>query len=844
VAVNSLPGKSASTDGGSIGAVEHARRPSPEPELAESYEEWCRRFAVKRLEVLYYLGLVANPVFIGADLLLHRDHLASLLTIRAVLEAGLLLGFLILKRQVSLVTPNALLVLWVLVGNLCIVQMTAVLGGFTAQYYNGLNLVFLAAAVIVPVSWPSHFVAQLITVLAYYGVNFFLSTIPADINAAIENSFFLIWTCVALFFSVYLYERLQHAEFQARQSERRISRELEVSNRKLLELDQLKSEFFANISHELRTPLTLSLGAYKTLLKLPHAAECEAIIQSGFRNTARLLFLINELLDLAKFDSGRAQLQKRCIDLSALVHSVAANFESSETRRVHLRGVSQPLPAELDPRQMRKVLYNLLSNSFKFSDPEKGQIWIRVSANEEHIELEVEDNGIGIPRGQLELIFDRFTQVEGSTTRRYEGSGIGLALVKEIVTLHGGRILVESEVGRGSVFTITLPRGRAIPADLVPLEEDETILALASAAGEPGPAQTASSMSAVGADGPLLLVADDNADMRSYLARMLAGQYRVVLARDGAEALEQARALRPDLIVTDLMMPRMNGIDLLQAVRRDNALRLTPVIFLTARAGSEARVESLEAGADDYVAKPFDEHELLARVHNLIRARAQERELAALQKDKMTRLMPQHLADMILSGNRDDLLKGHRAEITVVFIDLRGFTAFAEIADPEDLMTVLRQYQGEMGRLIFTYNGILERFSGDAMMIFFNDPVPVPNHAEQAARLAIAMRDRVEGLRMQWSQRGIDLGAGIGITTGYATLGLIGFAERQDYAAIGTVTNLAARLCSAAQHGQILVSGRFLELVQHLARTEPVGQLALKGFHQPVPAFNLISLRN
>jgi len=336
-----------------------------------------------------------------------------------------------------------------------------------------------------------------------------------------------------------------------------------------------------------------------------------------------------------------------------------------------------------------------------------------------------------------------------------------------------------------------------------------------------------------------LLVADDNADMRRYLERVLSRQYRIVLAKDGAEALEQARTLHPDLILTDVMMPRMGGPDLLKAVREDRALCSTPVIFITARAGTEARIESLDAGADDYLAKPFDENELLARVDNLIRARTQQRELAKLQKEKMARFLPLHLADMIISEDREDFLRGHRAEITVVFVDLRGFTAFSETADPEDLMTVLRQYQAEIGPLISEYNGTLERFAGDAMMIFFNDPLPVPNHAEQAARMAIAIRQRVAALQARWRKRGFDLGIGIGIATGYATLGVIGFEERKDYAAIGPVTNLAARLCQEAKDGQILASGRFLELVETLARTEPLGDLSLKGFRQLVPAHNI-----
>jgi adenylate cyclase len=748
-----------------------------------------------------------------------------------------------LKRRVALFSPNLLLALWILIGNLCIAQMTVVLGGFTAQYYSGLNLVFLAAAVIVPISWPTHLVAQLVTLLYYYGANFLHAQTPAGLNAAIENSFFLVWTCVAVLFSVNLYERLQRAEFQARVSERRISRQLEASNQKLRELDRLKSEFFANISHELRTPLTLSLGAFKTLQHSSPSAECVQVIQTGLRNTSRLLFLINELLDLAKFDSGRAELRKRCVDLATLVRGVAANFESSQKSRIHLKGASQPLAAEVDPRQIKKVLYNLFSNAFKFSDPDEGQLWVRLDVKGNCVELALEDNGIGIPEDQLERIFDRFTQVEGSATRRYEGSGIGLALVKEIVTLHGGTIAVESGVGHGSTFTITLPRGRASPEEMVGIEDEETVLVPAFPVCEPEQALAASPSSPSSGELPLVLVADDNADMRGYLEQVLRRRFRVALAKEGAEALEQAKTLRPDLLLTDVMMPRMSGDDLLKAVRGDQQLRSTPVIFLTARAGTEAQVESLEAGADDYVAKPFDENELLARVGNLIRERAQERELRTLQKEKIARFLPPHLAEMIIAGDRDDFLKGHRAEITVLFIDLRGFTPFAESAEPEVPMTVLREYQTAMGSLISDYGGTLERFAGDSMMVFFNDPIPMPHHAEQAVRMAVAMRHQSEELRGHWMKRGIELGAGIGIATGHASLGVIGFEGRKDYAAIGPVTNLAARLCGEAQHGQILISGRLLQLVDPLVLTEQAGNLTLKGFHRPVLAYNVTGLR-
>jgi len=809
-------------------------------EAAEAYDEWRRSFIRERVYVLYYLGFIANPAFIALDYLQHREYLNPLFIIRVVLQLGLLCGFLLFKFGPKIIPPNWFVILWVVVANLCVTQMTVILGGFSSQYYNGLNLVYLTAAVIVPVSWPSHLTAQLVTLSSYYVSNSL--GLQPDFNAAIENSFFLIWTCVALLFSVGLYERLQRAEFYARVSERRALQELEVSNQKLLELDRLKSEFFANISHEIRTPLTLTLGAFQTLAQSKLSEDAGDLVKGGIRNASRLLFLINELLDLAKFDSGRATLRKLCMDFAALVRGVVTNFDSSPTRRIHLKGLTEPVALEGDSRQLKKVLYNLLSNAFKFSDPQEGRVWIRLIAKDQSIELEIEDNGVGIPRDQLTRIFDRFTQVEGGATRRYEGSGIGLALVKEIVSLHGGTIAAESDLGRGSIFTITLPRGNVTQDQVFSIldEEDEQVLLPIQPEGTQEIETLDHSMSKMNA--PLVLVVDDNADMRRYVERILRREYRIVLAKDGAEAFEQAQELRPELIVTDVMMPKMSGHDLLKAVRADKGLQSIPVIFLTARAGTEARVESLEAGADDYLSKPFDELELLARVGNLIRARAQERELIRLQKEKIGRFLPRNLAEMILSGEHEEFLKGHRREITVVFIDLRGFTAFVEKADPEEVMTILREYQTVMGHLVAEHGGTLERFVGDAVMVYFNDPLPCPNHAQEAVKMAIAMRQAINSLGEAWKKRSIQLGAGIGIATGYATIGAVGFKDRLDYAAIGPVTNLAARLCSEAQHGQILVSDRVLPLVKELIKAEPIGELALKGIQRPVAVSQVVGM--
>ncbi|HJU05022.1 MAG TPA: ATP-binding protein [Nitrospiraceae bacterium] len=633
---------------------------SGKPDRLDTYEEWRDRFAVQRLTVLYIVGLIANPVFGILDLLIHHESLSSLFIVRTILESGLLIGFLGLRLQIARFRPTALLAFWILFANVCVVHMTVLLGGFSSQYYNGLNLVMLAAAVIVPVSWRGHLAAQLGTLLYYYSANLAAGPGVANVSDVIQNSFFLVWTCVALIIAVVLYERLQRAEFQAR-------RKLESSNHKLLELDRLKSEFFANISHELRTPLTLSMGAYQGLLASPVPADYRDIAAMGLRNTARLVSLIDELLDLAKLDSGHATPKKRSIDLAALVRDVASNFESSARPRIHGSGLDAACPIEADPRQLKKVLYNLLSNAVKFSDPASGHVRLRLRKDDKMVEFEVQDNGIGIPADQVDRIFDRFTQVEQSPTRRFGGAGIGLALVKEIVLAHAGSVMVASELGRGSTFRVALPIGQVDLQAVTPHDDGDSSL---MPVFDDHRFHDERQMNETSGDGtkPTVVVADDNPDMRAYLHRLLNGPYHVVLARDGIEALEHARCVRPEVILTDVMMPAMSGYDLLKAVRLDQALHAVPVIFLTAKAGADARVESFAAGADDYLSKPFHEDELLARVNNQVRIHRQEQQLE-------TRTAELEHLNQELAGLNDKLKEANERKsefVSIVSHDLRS----------------------------------------------------------------------------------------------------------------------------------------------------------------------------
>ena len=695
----------------------------------DSYAAWRDRFARERLRTLYYLGLVANPVFFISDLLFYRAHLSVLLMLRVILEAGFLLVFVQHVYRPSRVNPKIPLILWIVIGNLCIAHMTVFLGGFTSPYYNGLNLVFLAAAVIVPISWRAHLTAQAITLAYYYGINLLHPLGPTAQDAAVQNSFFLIWTCVACLFSVTLYEELQTAEFHSRERERCAREELEVSHRKLIELDRLKDQFFANISHELRTPLTVSFGAFKTLLKQPLSPDSYGVVQSGLRNTARLLYLINELLELARFESGRSDMRKVCVDLVALVKNVAANFESSGRRRIFIEGAEDAIPLEVDVRKMMKVIYNLLANAFKFSDSDQAEVRIRLRSENTHVAIAIEDNGIGIPEDHLERIFERFTQVEGDAMRRFEGSGIGLALVKEIVTLHQGHITVQSVQGKGSVFTVTLPRG--LSRDMVPIEDDEAFVLPSvgldeRAAGSAILDQGAAESQETKADRPLVLVVDDNPDMRSYLSRLLADDYRVMTASNGIEGLAYAQEHGPALVVTDIMMPVMTGYDLLRAMRQHEALAKVPVILLTARAGTDAPVESLEAGADDYVSKPFHEEELLARISNQLRIHRQERELEVRAKeleDLYAKLESANVELRDLNVRKSEFVSIVSHDLRTPLAAINGFVEnlLCELGGP--LSPKQRQYleriQVNIGRLVRMINDLLDLAKIEAGTIEF-----------------------------------------------------------------------------------------------------------------------------
>ncbi|QIG51290.1 response regulator [Nordella sp. HKS 07] len=370
-------------------------------------------------------------------------------------------------------------------------------------------------------------------------------------------------------------------------------------------------------------------------------------------------------------------------------------------------------------------------------------------------------------------------------------------------------------------------------------------------------------------DPPRILAVDDMPENLEILrVRLEANGYEVVTAADGEEGLAAARSLAPDLILLDIMMPRRDGISVVRELKADPVLRAVPVVLVTAKSDTRDVVEGLDAGGDDFLSKPFEHSALLARVRSMLRQKKLHDEVQALAEtlaslngsleqrvaaqvaeieriNRLRRFLPEQVANLVVASSAtEDPLASHRREVSVVFCDLRGFTAFAEVAEPEEVMTVLAEYHACLGAIIDRHEGTLERFIGDGLLVVFNDPLPCADHSERAVRMALAMRDAVGALSVKWQREGHALGFGIGIARGHATIGRIGFDRRSDYAVIGSVANLAARLCDEAQAGQILASQRAFTPVEPVVEARPLGDLKLKGFHRPMPAFDVIRWRD
>jgi len=661
---------------------------------------------------------------------------------------------------------------------------------------------------------------------------------------------------------------------------------------RLLELDRQRTEFFQNISHEFRTPLTLMIGPLESVVaaKKPLPYDQSVI---ALRNSRRLLRLVNQLLDLQRLDAGRMQASFRPYNFVEFINQIVENFRPYCDRKniTISTQLNKSASVYLDEK-FDKVLYNLLSNAMKFTNP-GGSIKIVVEPVGDHLRMQVIDTGIGIRKEQIPYLFERFRQAEGSVNRSHEGTGLGLALAKELVELHGGQISVESVYSQGTTFNVWLQTGCAhLPSEQVlqisteiqpgrapvewadrelesglatigSLEEDLAIARLK----EVDTSELTNSVidaAAIALNSTLTVeVVDDNLDVRTYISRILrqAG-YQVIMAKNGQEGFDVALEHHPDLIVTDLMMPTVSGIDLIRLIRHSEDLKGTPIILVTARADETTRLEGAQEGADGYLSKPFSDEELLAGVRNLLALKASERQLIEsnhkliesqrfLTESVLKRFLPPSMVERAATGKLSLTLSPEPRLITILFSDIVGFTRLSNTLRSRRIAELLNEYLETMTRIVFDHGGTVDKFMGDAILVLFGAPEELtPNEqVRRAIATARKMYRALEQLNERWRTLGILGGENgpppvqfrCGIHQGAAVVGMFGSNERSDYTAIGPAVNIASRLQEAAKPNSILISAAVAEYLEDDAITKNQEPLKLRGIDETVLTFSVNS---
>jgi signal transduction histidine kinase/class 3 adenylate cyclase/CheY-like chemotaxis protein len=626
----------------------------------------------------------------------------------------------------------------------------------------------------------------------------------------------------------------------------------------LLELDRQKTEFFQNISHEFRTPLTLMVGplesAVNQQIDLPLDQATIAL-----RNSRRLLRLVNQLLDLQRLNAGRMQPTFRPCDLVDFVSQIVEAFRAyCEKKGIRLTADLSVLtacaPIYLDLEKFDKVLYNLLSNAMKFT-PSGKSITVILRPLGDQCLLQVMDTGIGIRNDQLPHLFERFRQAEGSENRGYEGTGIGLSLVKDLVELHGGEITVESVYERGTTFSIWLKAGcdhlppEQIAEEQAAIEIGRAAVELADLAVElldcdAPEAEVLNPIEGVIANGQRVLVVDDNSDLRTYISGILRQQgYQVFTAKNGAEGYQIAFTKLPQLIITDLMMPKVSGLEMIQMIRHEETVQGIPIILLTAKADEDTQLEGMERGADAYLSKPFNDRMLLAEVRNLLALKAKEQKMSDLNnyltESVLGRFLPPALVERAKTGDLTLDLRPEPRMVTVLFSDIVGFTELSNTLRSRRMAEMLNQYLAAMTKAVFDNGGTVDKFMGDAIMALFGAPEDLtPNEqVRRAIATARQMYQALDVLNQQWVEQGLpELKFRCGIHQGTAVVGMFGGESRSDYTAIGPCVNIAARLQTEATPDRILVSAAVADYLDEdgIDKGEP---LTLKGVDETVLTF-------
>jgi signal transduction histidine kinase len=615
-------------------------------EIQTAFAEYDRKAILNNVVIGCMLGTVLMPLGTLLDYYVYRPEVFYFFKLR--LFCSLLIGifWMVVTTSYGRQHPRKLGVLLAFFPAFFISWMIYATEGESSPYYAGLNLVLLVVGFVLHWTIVESFIVVSVVILMYVGA----CALHGGISfvGLMNNLYFLVLTGIIVVTGSFFHSKTRFREFAFRYQLDKSKGELEESNRKLVELDRLKSRFFANISHELRTPLTLLLSPLESLMQRADNsfdARTREVFETMHANAMRLLKLINDLLDLIRLESGRMDIKNDPVHVADFLKGLASAVKQVAVDK-HIT-LETHVGAELDMiltdrDKVEKMVLNLLFNALKFT-PENGRVELRAEKQGDHFVLSVSDTGVGISEKNLPFVFDRFWQADNSSRRKFHGVGIGLALVKELVEMMHGSVTVQSQEGKGTVFTVKLPYQKAV-AQPKPETAEPAPAQTGAAAGsdewlhnlyrraELFPAVTAlrGTIKPVEFSGnrPVVLVAEDEPDMQRFLKSELQKDYDVISATDGVQALEKAEHLLPDIILLDMMMPEMDGLEVCQALRKRPATMKIPVILLTARADEETKFEALQKGANDFLAKPFSSTELQARIKNLIESHHYQRKLS------------------------------------------------------------------------------------------------------------------------------------------------------------------------------------------------------------------------
>lgn len=598
------------------------------------------------------MALIFVPAGASLDYFVYPNHLVEFLGVRFFCSALLALLWCLLQSQIGIRVYRVLGFLVAFLPLAFISWMIYRTDGPNSPYYAGLNLVMLGAAILLRWTFLDSILVCLASLLSYL-IASLLSGKPGAPGIFFNNVYFLLVTGFFIITGSWFYNRIRFSEFALRYELDNNKIELEQTNHKLVELDRLKSRFFANVSHEMRTPLTLLLAPLENLVTRrdkPFDSQTRDMLQTMHNNGMRLLKLINDLLELIRLESGRLVIKKEPLPVAEFISGLASavNQMAAAKKVSLLTHTDEELGVILADRdKLEKIVLNLLFNSLKFT-PANGKVWLNAEKKDGSFLLIVKDTGMGIAEKSLPFVFDRFWQEDGSSKRKFQGVGIGLALVKELTETMGGVVTVESQLGKGTTFVVQLPYEKSeMPAQMTassattdaaiePTHSEEWLVNLyrrveffPALAARPNPGTTSFTRRS---HRPLVLVADDEPDMRRFLVSQLEENYEVVEAMDGNEATEKAQAILPDVILLDLMMPHKDGLQVCRELREYAPTVAIPIILLTARADEEAKFDALQKGANDFLAKPFSSTELQARIKNLIESHHFQRKLTKQNK--------------------------------------------------------------------------------------------------------------------------------------------------------------------------------------------------------------------